>query len=199
MDNNFLRFYKPNVLLYLLIGLSIIVFLGSFVLSSKLSFIVFSIVIGLLIVIDKFLWCYSPFKYLFQIPDFSGKYKGILKYEYKDKYCKIQTGELQHKKEILQSGSSLIIQSYTYKDNGELSSHSESINVAVQDKKDGSYKLIYTYLNEGDPDQGFPPHFGTEVIKFIEKNGEKFLEGSYYTNRVPIQTRGKFINMKKIQ
>ncbi len=199
MDNNFLRFYKPKILIYLIVGLGIVIFLGSFIISNEISFIAFSAVIGILYLIDKFLWRYRPFKWLLRIPDFSGSYEGLLRYEYRDENCNIHSDELRHKKEIIQTGSSLLIKSYTYKKNGELSSPSTSLDVVVQDEKDGSFKLIYSYLNEGRPNQGFPLHYGTETVIFSETNGVKNLEGDYYTNRVPIQTRGEFLNLKQIQ
>lgn len=198
MNHNFLRFYKPQAFVFLLITLSIIVFLSIFALSNKLSMAVFSIVTIALIAIDKYLWRMFPFKYLFKIPDLRGTYEGVLRYKFRDDNCTIQTGELRHLKKIHQTGSTLVIKSSTYKSDGELSSPSESIDVVVQENKDGSYKLIYTYLNDGSREQGFPPHYGTETVDFIEKGKEAFLEGDYYTNRVPIQTRGKFIDLKRV-
>jgi hypothetical protein len=69
----------------------------------------------------------------------------------------------------------------------------------VDKPEDGHYMLIYNYLNNGDGSQGFSPHYGTEVIKFIKKeNGDQYLSGKYYTERLPYQTKGQFIDLKKV-
>ena len=46
-------------------------------------------------------------------------------------------------------------------------------------------------MNEGDSGQGFSPHYGTETLKLIQKDKEKFLVGRYYTERLPYGTKGK--------
>jgi hypothetical protein len=59
---------------------------------------------------------------------------------------------------------------------------------------------LYNYLNEGNSELNFSPHYGTEVIKLIQNEEGKFLAGRYYTERMPYQTKGridlKFINKK---
>ena len=48
------------------------------------------------------------------------------------------------------------------------------------------YRLIYNYWNEGSIEQGFSPHYGTEVLKFMRKDSGKFLSGinkNYKINR----------------
>ena len=67
----------------------------------------------------------------------------------------------------------------------------------VEHTQDGQhYNLIYNYLNEGSTEQGFPPHYGTEVVKFIKDGKSKRLSGRYYTNRSPFQTKGEFKDLK---
>ena len=64
-------------------------------------------------------------------------------------------------------------------------------------RDDKHFRLLYNYLNEGSTEQGFPPHYGTEILK-VYKNGKgKVLSGRYFTEREP-QTKGDFIEMEWI-
>jgi hypothetical protein len=60
------------------------------------------------------------------------------------------------------------------------------------------YRLIYNYLNEGSIEQGFPLHYGTEIIKFIRNGSGKYLSGCYYTGREPYQTKGELVEFKHV-
>ena len=69
----------------------------------------------------------------------------------------------------------------------------------VERDEDDHFRLIFNYRNEGNSILGFPPHYGTNIIKFIKrKNGEKHLSGRYFTERQPFQTKGQFIDLKRV-
>lgn len=163
-----------------------------------LSLAIMATIISILGFILKKLWNKRPFKWMFWVEDFSGEYRGKIRYKYVDKSGNVQTGELEHVKCIVQDGTKIVITSFTIKADGTKSSESVSKGVHVELTPDGShFQLIYTYRNEGSTEQGFAPHYGTEVVKFIDRNGEKSLSGGYYTNREPFQTRGEFIDLKR--
>ena len=69
----------------------------------------------------------------------------------------------------------------------------------VEKLKDGvHFELIYNYLNDGNAELNFSPHYGTEIIKFIKKGDDTLISGRYFTERLPHQTRGKFLEMKRV-
>lgn len=197
MTHDYLKYYKSSFLVFLIGVLLFVVMAAKDYWSLSLS--IFGIVSTLLVLITTYLWKYKAFLWLFWIDDFSGRYEGILRYQFINESGVLQKGALKHVKLINQNGSRISICSFTIRDNGDKSSLSENKGMFVEKTKDENhYRLIYSYLNDGSLEQGFPPHYGTEVIKFI-KNGqnEKMLTGGYYTNRTP-QTRGEFINLKRV-
>lgn len=192
MDVNFLKYYEPKVLIIIVVGIGISLFIAKIHWGIPLAII--STISFLLVIINKWLWKYLPF--LFWVPNISGRYEGELEYSFRNENCDTIKGNLKHVKVINQTGSKLVIDSFTYKKDGTPSSPSQSEDVSIIKESNGSYKLIYTYLNKGSNEQGFPPHYGTEVVRIIYKDSKKFLTGNYYTDRLPFQTRGKFINLK---
>jgi hypothetical protein len=197
MANFSLRYYKQGMIIPI-VGIATLLtsFISHFV-NSKwgIALSAFALAGGIFTVIDAWLWCIWPIKYLYQLKDFRGTYNGVLMYERRDEDGKLVTGTLQHKKILTQNGSGVAIRSITYKPDGTVSSESISDIEHIAVEKDGSFKLIYTYLNIGNIGSGFPPHYGTEVLTFSESNGMRELSGHYYTNRLPTQTRGE-INVK---
>ena len=197
MKNDYLKYYKSSVLPVLIGILLLIVF------SAKeywqLSISIFGIVSAIMVAISTYLWKYKPFIWLFNVDDFSGRYVGTLKYQYRDESGQVKIGELEHIKLINQNGSRITVSSFTIKADGTKSSLSVNKGMYVEKTEDEQhYRLIYNYLNEGSTEQGFPPHYGTEVIKFIKNGKNKTLSGGYYTGREPFQTRGDFSELKWI-
>lgn len=197
MKDDYLKYYKSQVL-PVLIGLLLFV-----VVSAKeywgLSISVFGIVSTLMIAISTYLWKYRPFMWLFNVDDFSGRYVGTIRYQYRDESGQIHSDELEHIKIINQSGSRITVSSFTVKADGTTSSLSVNKGMHVEKTVDEQhYRLIYNYLNEGSIEQGFPPHYGTDVIKFIKTGKSKKLSGGYYTSRVPFQTKGEYSDLKWI-
>lgn len=201
MKNNYFKFYKPNFLIYLilLVSISIILINKLLVVHWGISISIIGFTSFLLLLIDKFLWKYKPFSWFFWVQDFSGNYEGELEYQYIDENCEKRIGVLKHIKKIHQTGSNITINSFTIKPNGEESSLStNNTEVSVIKEEDDTFKLVYSYLNDGNQQESLNMHYGTEVIKFINDNGKQSLSGYYYTNRLPFQTKGKFKNLKYI-
>lgn len=195
MERDYLKYYHPKVLIGLVIFGFVIIYLTNK--SLGLSISVFGFLTILITIITKFLWKYKPFKWLFWIDNFSGRYEGKLVYQYYDENGEIQNGELDHVKIVTQSGSHINISSFTKRPDGSLSSPSINKGMYVERTPDGQhFNLIYNYLNEGSTEQSFPPHYGTEVVKFIKNGTSKRLSGRYFTNRTPFQTKGEFKDLK---
>ncbi|NQY30396.1 MAG: hypothetical protein HRT69_13095 [Flavobacteriaceae bacterium] len=195
MEKDYFKYYKPNFLIGFIIAAFVIVYLAKeyFVLSISI-FGVITLLIGL---ITKYFWKSPIFKWLFWVDDFSGRYEGKLIYQYVDELGKLQTGERDHIKIINQTGSKITVSSFTKKSDGSKSSLSHNKGMFVEKTQDEKhYNLIYSYLNDGSKEQGFSPHYGTEVIKFIRRGSEKSLSGSYYTDRIPHQTKGVYKDLK---
>ena len=195
MEKDYLKYYHPKFLIGLAIVGFVLIYLAKE--SFGLSISVFGVLTLLITLITKYLWQYKPFKWLFWVDDFSGRYEGKLVYQYKDDDGNLKTGELEHIKIVSQSGSKINVSSFTKKADGTLSSPSINKGMYVETTQDGQhYNLIYNYHNEGSTDQGFPSHYGTEVLKFINNGNEKILSGGYFTSRSPYQTKGEFKDLK---
>ena len=151
----------------------------------------------LITIMNAYLWYCPLVIFLYEYPDMRGSYEGTLKYSYRDDKGQEKVGELKALREISQSGSGLFIRSTVYKANGEVSSMSTADNVELVKEDENTIKLTFHYRNEGSPEQNFPPHDGTEILRFTNKNGQKTLSGNYYTNRLPFQTNGKISLTRK--
>ena len=195
MTNSYLQYFKPKVLIGLIVLITIIVFIANQHLSISIS--IFGVVTFILILISTKLWNKKLVKWMFWVDDFSGSYEGILSYQYIDN-GEIKKGELKHVKVINQNGYRISVTSFTYKKDGTPSSQSENVGMFVKNTGDQKhFQLIYNYKNDGSTEQNFHPYWGTEVIKIIDNKDNKVLSGYYFTNRIP-QTKGNFINMKWI-
>ncbi|MEJ4088327.1 hypothetical protein [Galbibacter orientalis] len=195
MEKDYLKYYHPKFFISLIIAGFILIYLANTSLGLSLS--VFGALSLLIVLITQYLWKYKPFKWLFWIDDFSGRYEGKLVYKYRGDAGQVQTGELDHVKIICQTGSRITIHSFTRKADGAKSSLSVNKGMYVEKTEDEThYKLIYSYQNGGSVEQGFSGHYGTEVIKFINKGQHKELSGEYFTDRDPYQTKGEFKNLK---
>lgn len=194
MKNDHLKYFKPQVLI-IIATLFALIIIGAKE-RWQISIGLISTLTLSLILIATYLWNYKPFSWLFWVNDFSGRYEGKLEYQYRDEKGNLNIGQLDHVKIINQNGLRIIVSSFTIKSDGSKSSLSISKGMLVEKTSDDNhYRLIYSYLNEGSTTQGFPPHYGSEVIKFIKTENDKILSGGYYTGREPYQTKGKFINL----
>ena len=197
MTNDFLKYYKPSIIIAVIAVLAITIYLG--VNYWKVSISIISLITLFLTLNDLILWKYFPFSLMFWTHNFSGRYEGFLEYEYIDENFNTVKDRLKHVKVISQTGSKISIYSFTWKKDGSPSTSSVNKGIYVEKIEGGiHYLLIYNYLNDGSNDIGFPPHYGTEIIKFSEENNLKEIFGRYFTERSPHQTRGKFLDMKWI-
>lgn len=195
MEKDYFKYYHPKFLIGVVTLTFALLYLANESLGLSLS--IFGLLTFFITLITQYLWKYRPFKWLFWIDDFSGRYEGLLIYQYKDDKGNLIKGELEHIKIVSQTGSKINISSFTKKPDGSLSSPSTNMGMYVETTQDDQhYNLVYNYHNEGSIVQGFPPHYGTEVIKFIKDGNTKVLSGRYFTNRSPYQTKGEFKDLK---
>lgn len=193
MEKFNLRYLKPGAFIFICVVLGIsLIFANKYINNHwGISVSTFALISGLFGLINSYLWNIKPFCWMYFVPDFSGRYEGTLLYEFRNEKCEIVSDKLEHIKVIAQNGSGIVINSWTKKKNGEISSKSTSIEASIVKEKDGTFSLIYNYLNEGNFELGFSPHYGTEVMKLVENENSKHLVGKYYTERMPFQTKGK--------
>lgn len=203
MKHNYFRYYKPKVIISFIIisgsTLGAIITLMIRVFSdldiSYYQYPTASVAVAMLILlIDKKWWNKKPFKYLFRIPDLSGRYEGKIHFVHpvskvnEQKQCYL---------EIIQTGSKIKLNCYFQKENGEEKTPSRSIVETIVENEDDTYSIVFTYKNLGITGK-FPEHYGTNILKVIKNDEGLFLRGDYFTNRFPHQTRGemylKFIN-----
>lgn len=200
MEKFNLRYFKPTSLIILVGVLVLLLYLANQYISEHwgVSLAVFGSIIGAIKFIDAKLWNIWPFKFLYSVPDFTGRYEGFLESEYRNGKCEKVTKKLEHTKVIVQNGSDIVINSWTKKEDGNWSSKSESINASIEKNRDGTFYLLYNYLNDGSSEQDLSRHYGTEKLKLIKNGDGKHLVGDYYTERMPFLTKGKiklkFIN-----
>ncbi|WP_209400445.1 hypothetical protein [Pseudozobellia sp. WGM2] len=193
MDRFNLRYLKPESFIPLCIALGLLLYFTNVYISSHwgMSFSIFALTSFLFALINKYLWNVRPFSWLYSVPDFSGTYTGTLLFEFTDEKCQKVKDELEHIKVITQNGSDIVVNSWTKRKDGTMSSLSRSIEASIIKEKDGTFSILYNYLNEGNFELDFCPHFGTEMLKAVENKDGKHLIGKYYTERLPYQTKGK--------
>lgn len=190
MKNDYFRYYYPKVLIPLLVFIGILFYLGNKYSDSHwgVSISIVTAITFLLSLIDKYLWRYKPFSYLFWSINLEGKYVGVI--EYKDP----TTGDFSKKSaliEISQTGSSIKIQSYFGDEGKGEQTISRSLNTSIVRDEYGEYSIVFTYQNGGNIKLDFPQHYGTSIFRVV-KSKDKILglKGEYYTSRSPIQTKG---------
>lgn len=195
MKNGYFKYYKSKPLVWLIIGAALLILIAKK--NLLLSISIYAVLAAFIWATTKYLWKIIPFKWLFWIDDFEGTYEGKLIYQYRNEEGIKETGELEHRKIIKQTGSRITITSFTKRKDGSQSSTSTNKGIFVEPTEDQQhFRIIYTYFNEGSTEQEFPCHYGTEIIKFIKNGKEKTLSGGYFTNRLPFQTKGEFKDLK---
>lgn len=199
MEKFNLRYLKPSAFIFICVVLGVSLIAANKYVHSHwgISVSVFAVIGGLFGFVNSYLWNVRPFCWMYSVPDFSGRYEGTLLYEFRNEKCEVVTDTLTHIKVIVQNGSDIVINSWTKKKDGSMSSKSTSIEASIVKEKDGTFSLLYNYLNEGNFELNFCPHYGTEVLKLVENGEGKHLVGKYYTERMPFQTKGK-IDLKFI-
>lgn len=193
MEKFNLRYLKPSAFIFICVVLGVSLIAANKYVNSHwgISVSVFAVIGGLFGFVNSYLWNVRPFCWMYSVPDFSGRYEGTLLYEFRNEKCEVVIDTLTHIKVIVQNGSDIVINSWTKKKDGSMSSKSTSIEASIVKEKDGTFSLLYNYLNEGNFELNFCPHYGTEVLKLVENGEGKHLVGKYYTERMPFQTKGK--------
>lgn len=188
-----LRYVEPSGFITVCVILGLIIYLSNKYINNHwgISFSVVAITTGVFVLINNYLWNIAPFSWLYCTPDFSGRFEGTLNYEFRNDNSEKVVGELDHIKIIVQNGSDIVVNSWTKMKDGAMSSKSTSIEASIVKEKDGTFTLIYNYLNDGNFELDFSPYYGTEVLKLIKNGNKKALQGKYYTDRLPWQTKGK--------
>ncbi|MFZ2906279.1 MAG: hypothetical protein WAZ98_08760 [Cyclobacteriaceae bacterium] len=199
MEKFNLRYLKPSAFIFICVMLGLSVLVANQFINNHwgVSISVFAVVGGVFGFINSQLWNIRPFSWMYSVPDFSGRYEGVLRYEYMNDKGETISDTLPHIKVIVQNGSDVVVNSWTKKKDGEMSSKSVSIDATIEKKRDGTFTLIYNYLNDGNSPLGFSPHYGTEVMTIVENGDGRHLIGKYYTERQPYQTKGK-IDLKYV-
>lgn len=141
-------------------------------------------------------WKWSVFKWLIDIPNLNGRYKGELISSFLDtngnpaiKDCVI---------EIKQTGSSIHVFSY-YGDKGSnnQSSRAYSVSEELVQEKNGLFQLFYIFTNEPDTlITQLNNHSGTSKFKYYPDI--KTLDGDYYNQRQNIGTIKVTFEQKKL-
>jgi hypothetical protein len=141
-------------------------------------------------------WKWGVFKWLIDIPNLNGRYKGELISSYLDangkpviKDCVI---------EIKQTGSSIHVFSY-YGDKGTntQSSRAYSVSEELVQEKNGLFQLFYIFTNEPDTlITQLNNHSGTSKFKYYPDI--KTLDGDYYNQRQNIGTIKVKFEQKKL-
>ena len=107
---------------------------------------------------------------MYSVPDFSGRYEGTLLYEFRNEKCEVISETLGHIKVIVQNGSDVVINSWTKKKDGTMSSKSTSIETSiVKEKTEPFLSSLITSMKE------FWARFCTTLRDWnfkISKNGD---------------------------
>ncbi|MEM6684647.1 MAG: hypothetical protein AAF617_02535 [Bacteroidota bacterium] len=201
MKTNYFTYYHPFAIFFL-IGL----YLGGLIYVQQFHwtypFLGLGITILLLETIDKWLWKYPPFSWLFLIKDFSGTYKGNQEcfiIEKVDGECEINMIYIIAEMEIVQTGSSITVNAIYRRKKKKTSSSFSNLCMLTKTKDKKHFQLVYHYTNEGSGAEGLDKHSGTCFLTVRKKKGQYFLDGNYYTNRQPYPTRGNFQSLEKIK
>ncbi|QHI36694.1 hypothetical protein IMCC3317_20590 [Kordia antarctica] len=203
IKKNYFVYYKPRATILIIAFASMYAFSATDHIVELLVIIFFFVCF--LEVVDRLLWKYPPFSWMFTTEDFSGTYKGtqistrlvrIGKVANTNNViCKQFDKSLNLEMVIHQTGSKIIIHSFYYDADGRKSSKSESDKVMISKGKDGKhFTLSYHYGNIGVLKKG--GHHGTTILKFIKLPRTIKIEGGYYTNRAQ-QTRGEFKDLAR--
>ena len=199
MEKDYFRYYKPKMLLFTIIILSVIYgiiihfsssYINSFLEKPYYHYPTASALIILTLSFVNKIGLKTPvLKHLFWVKDISGRYEGKIKYRHfetgleEEKLCAI---------EIEQSVSKISIQTYfdfRYSKSSE-ETKSESIVTSIVSDDFENKKLVFTYHNSGNILKDLQPSDGTNILSIIERDNNLFLEGLYYTDKKP-QTKGE--------
>lgn len=212
MRKDYFRYYKPSYLITTILVASILWGLAIDYFSNIFDGLFFepyiqlptasTVIIGIFIMIDKWGLQIPIIKRLFWIKDISGRYEGSIEYKH------FKTKKIEKKDcylEITQKASAIKVDTYfDFKESKEKEkTESNSIVTSIEKDDTGDLSLVFTYQNNGNNVLNLPYYYGTNVLRIKKTKTDTFLDGIYYTNRTPKQTKGemsvKFIskNLKR--
>jgi hypothetical protein len=138
-----------------------------------------------MVFVDKIGWKWVLFKWLVDLPNLNGRYKGHLMSSYADskgaaikKECVV---------EIRQTASKVHVSSY-FSDtaDGPTTSSSHSVLEDIRKEENGFFKLYYIFVNDtGFLEGEVRNHTGTANFSYLkDANKRKILSGEYYNQRL---------------
>ena len=197
MDENYFRYYKPKALIVFILIFGTIInyvvnLLHSYLEEYGIHYIQYptttAILFLLIVYVNKKQWKRAPLKYMYNVPDVSGRYEGEvifknpIKKEIQTKNCAL---------EVKQTGSKLKIDCYFENEDKSENTLSNSLVESLIKNSNDTYSLVFTYNNNGNQVKNLTQHYGTNILDFFENESGKYLKGIYYTNREPNQTKGE--------
>ena len=122
MEKYNLRYLKPSAFIFICVVLGISLITANNYINSHwgISVSVFAVIGALFGIINSYLWNKKPFCWMYNVPDFSGRYEGTLYYEFRNEKCEVISGLLEHIKVVIQNGSDVVINSWTKQKDGEI-------------------------------------------------------------------------------
>lgn len=184
------KYYKRGALLLFILVLSVILnslmtilepYINNVILLKQINDLlgVFSVVglLGFVLwFVEKIGWKWYIFKWLIDVPNLNGRYKGKLISSYNN------NTEMDCIIEISQTAS--VIKLYCYFGNllnRELSSDSRSHTEEIICEPNGLHKLIYTFTNNSDIAINLNDHEGAGTLSYYQDI--KKLDGTYFNRR----------------
>ncbi len=198
MEKEYFRYYRPKLLIITIIILSAIFgflldlippYLNGFLNKPYIHYpTVSSLIVLTLVFIDNKGIKLPVLNKLFWVKDISGRYEGEIEYQdYKSNFIKKKTCFV----EVEQKASKININTYFNFNNKwkDEKSNSKSLVSSISSDEFENQSLVFTYHNSGNTIKNIQPSNGTNILSIIERDKDIFLEGVYYTDRVP-QTKG---------
>lgn len=191
--------YNLRTYAFVILGLAFIVYISLFIYHQDLDAVNYEQAVSDIfkaISINAFVWlifvnwgwrCKIFYPWLVPFPNLSGKWKGHLKSNWKNKSLE----PIQIEVDIKQTFFNIQIKIKT----GESKSHSIGASFDI-DKERGMQRLIYSYLNtpKSNVRDRSEIHYGTTLLEFDGFKVDE-MEGEYWTDR---ETTGEIILNKNV-
>ncbi|MBD3584025.1 Cap15 family cyclic dinucleotide receptor domain-containing protein [Flavobacterium selenitireducens] len=161
-----------------------------------------TILTGVLLLIDRFLWRFSLFNWLIDVPNLNGRYEGELTSSFIDPSTNLPTVK-KCVMEISQNASKICVHSYY----GDIATNNQtsqgfSLSEEIVKNNNGIFEVFYIFSNTPNAlINQLHHHLGTSNLKYFPDI--KVLEGEYFNQRglkgtikvsfVQKETVGRFI------
>lgn len=146
------------------------------------SFSTLTLMLVVIVFIDKVGWKWRVFKWLVDLPNLNGRYKGHLLSSYAD--SKGVSTRKECVVEIRQTASKVHISSYFADGSSSpTTSSSHSVSEEIRKEENGFFKLYYIFVNDtGFLEGEVRNHTGTANFSYLKD--KKTLSGEYYNQRL---------------